>query len=100
MLASDVRHAAGALVAGLVMRQCREELTAFIIGVVLRCVDLHALCFGWAARGECDRLPGFMRAECPAACGLCAGYAPADQGRHRLWRTEGMVSLPLPRHGL
>ena len=32
------------------------------------CVDTHGECDMWASQGECDANPGFMTAECPAAC--------------------------------
>lgn len=41
------------------------------------CVDADPGCPGWAASGECDRNPGFMRGAattlgtCRASCGDC-----------------------------
>ena len=60
-----------ALIAQLVARHCRQEVAALVLVAADRCVDLHGLCFRWAAARQCARLPAFMRTECPAACGLC-----------------------------
>ncbi|EFN57937.1 hypothetical protein CHLNCDRAFT_142031 [Chlorella variabilis] len=49
------------------------------------CVDADPGCPGWAASGECDRNPGFMRGAattlgtCRASCGDCVVCKPDDQ---------------------
>ena len=35
------------------------------------CADQHAGCADWAAAGECDKNPGFMRSSCEKSCDAC-----------------------------
>lgn len=35
------------------------------------CNDLHELCHGWAAAGECVINPSYMRSACRRSCVLC-----------------------------
>ena len=35
------------------------------------CADQHTGCAGWAAAGECDKNPGFMRSSCEKSCDAC-----------------------------
>ena len=39
------------------------------------CVDKNDGCEDWAANGECEKNPGYMRPECAKSCGLCEGGA-------------------------
>ena len=39
------------------------------------CVDKNDGCEDWAANGECEKNPGYMRPECAKSCGLCEGAA-------------------------
>lgn len=36
------------------------------------CSDSNPSCSGWAARGECDRNPAFMHANCKKSCNKCS----------------------------
>lgn len=36
-----------------------------------RCEDKSSFCGQWAAVGECDSNPGYMRVNCPVTCHLC-----------------------------
>ena len=36
-------------------------------------------CRRWAASGECDANPGFMKTSCKRSCGLCPTAEPADE---------------------
>ena len=38
----------------------------------VQCVDNHASCAIWAARGECARNPGYMLAMCKKSCDACS----------------------------
>lgn len=51
----------------------REECTAESCSsaVVEDCHDLHELCHGWAAAGECVINPNYMRSACRRSCALC-----------------------------
>jgi len=35
------------------------------------CEDFHDVCCFWAASGECDRNPGWMKRTCRKSCGVC-----------------------------
>ena len=37
------------------------------------CKDNNKGCHDWAAAGECDRNPGYMRVQCPMSCRICVG---------------------------
>lgn len=37
------------------------------------CVDSDPQCSAWAARGECDRNPSYMKVNCKKACNVCSG---------------------------
>ena len=50
------------------------------------CVDTHDGCAAWAAQGECENNPGFMRTACAASCLTCAEV-----------RADLMVSADLAR---
>jgi len=47
------------------------------------CVDASELCAGWAAAGECEANPDFMRHDCAASCHACgaSAHAPATPVR-------------------
>lgn len=49
----------------------RAPASAIPAGVV-PCVDLSTDCAAWQRIGECESNPGFMHANCAAACGSCA----------------------------
>ena len=42
---------------------------------VVALADEHQDCGGWAARGECDANPGYMRVSCRLSC---AGAGAAE----------------------
>lgn len=39
-----------------------------------RCVDANGHCGQWQQKGECERNPGYMDAQCPRSCGQCEGW--------------------------
>merc|ERR1712232_711101 len=42
------------------------------------CVDSNPSCSAWAASGECERNPSYMKLSCKKSCGLCPpGNSPA-----------------------
>jgi len=44
----------------------------------LACVDKSSYCGQWAAVGECDSNPGYMKANCRVTCHLCQSAACHD----------------------
>jgi prolyl 4-hydroxylase len=38
---------------------------------VAGCADATSNCFAWAQTGECDKNPGYMKANCIKSCKLC-----------------------------
>jgi len=45
------------------------------------CRDSNSMCERWAAAGECDRNPGYMRLSCKRSCGVCG----VIEQHHQTW---------------
>ena len=57
------------------------------------CADTQpSACAAWAASGECERNPGFMRTSCAAACGNCADLSGPLVAVQRLPGLGGTVA--------
>ena len=55
------------------------------------CADRHASCAEWAGADECERNPGFMKAECPRACDSC-GWGPGMLAPRELWADDAIMN--------
>ena len=42
-----------------------------MVDTLRTCINHHKQCTHWTLKGECATNPGFMHAECPAACRAC-----------------------------
>ena len=43
------------------------------------CFDNDNGCEDWAAKGECEKNPGFMKEACPESCKVCTPPPPIDE---------------------
>jgi len=61
--------------------QCRGDLQDLGAAAAKRrsCTDHSSFCGQWAAVGECDSNPNYMRANCPVTCHLCQSDACHDE---------------------
>ncbi len=48
-----------------------------------RCKDTSSFCGQWAAVGECDSNPSYMRVQCKVTCHLCQSRECHDEDRER-----------------
>lgn len=49
------------------------------------CNDNHRFCQQWAARGECDKNPVYMKEMCKVSCGVC----PCENPSCKKWADDG-----------
>ncbi|XP_067680492.1 zinc metalloproteinase nas-13-like [Haliotis asinina] len=55
------------------------------------CFNMHPSCEDWAARGECQRNPGYMLVYCQEACNTCEKVATCEDMNVNcnFWQSEG-----------
>jgi hypothetical protein len=71
------------------------RFAAFAMATPPDCVDSTRKCVAWAAGGECENNPDFMRKSCPASCKSCSeqqAAATSGKPQRSLGRATGKAA--------